>query len=115
MQGHIFDELRNAIENTEAAKRRESAAREAVLGFMHTHTENTVKVGWATISKVTKLSWSFRDSGVTAARKKVEKLEADLKAAKAILKGAEDAAKAAGGTKAKVENTDYSLMIRKSS
>jgi hypothetical protein len=48
---------------------------------------------------------------VTAAKAAVAKLEAQLKEAKAVLKGAENAAKAAGGARAKVTKTAHSIRV----
>jgi len=67
------------------------------------------KTSWGQIQLVNKLVWKFRDGAVTETGKIVARLERELKAAKKVLKGAEDAAKVAG--KATVESESWSLRV----
>jgi len=69
----------------------------------------TYKVEWAQLQNVTKREWSYRDSAVTAAQKEVEKAEDRLAYVKKLLRGAQDAAKAA--KKAKVSKETVSLRV----
>ena len=69
----------------------------------------TYKVEWAQLQNVTKREWAYRDSAVTAASKEVEKAEERLAYVKKLLKGAQDAAKAA--KKAKVSKETVSLRV----
>lgn len=67
------------------------------------------KTTWGQIQLVNKLVWRFRDGSVTETGKIVSRLERELKAARKVLKGAEDAAKVAG--KATVESDTWSLRV----
>ena len=69
----------------------------------------TYLVEWAQLQNVTKREWAYRDSGVTAAQREVEKAEERLAYVKKLLKGAQDAAKAA--KKAKVAKETVSLRV----
>jgi hypothetical protein len=70
---------------------------------------NTLKVEWGQVQRVTKTVWDFRDRGVTEQNKVVATAKKALAAANKLLKGLEDAAKAAG--KAKVVSETTSLRI----
>ena len=70
---------------------------------------NTLKVEWGQIQRVTKTEWDYRDRGVTSQNKAVEVANKALAAAKKLLKGMEEAAKAAG--KAKVVSETVSLRV----
>jgi hypothetical protein len=60
---------------------------------------NTLKTEWGQIQRVTKVEWEYRDRGVTEQTKVVEGYKKTLSAAQKLLKGLEDAAKAAGKAK----------------
>jgi hypothetical protein len=70
---------------------------------------NTLKVEWGQIQRVTKTEWTYRDRGVTEQLKVVEGAKKALSAANKLLKGLQDAAKAAG--KAKLVSETTSLRI----
>lgn len=70
---------------------------------------NTLKVGWGQIQRFTKTEWEYRDRGVTEQNKVVATAKKALAAANKLLKGLEDAAKAAG--KAKVVSETTSLRV----
>ncbi|MGA1753612.1 MAG: hypothetical protein ACO395_09705, partial [Pontimonas sp.] len=70
---------------------------------------NTLKVEWGQVQRVTKTEWEFRDRGVTEQNKVVATAKKALAAANKLLKGLEDAAKAAG--KAKVVGETTSLRV----
>lgn len=108
---NVFENLRSTIAASEKAKERESAARRAVIEFMTESGDKSAKLSWANISVVHTAEWKYRDGGVTEAAEKVAKIEKELKAAKAVLKGAKDSAKATGGTKAKVVDTKVTLRV----
>jgi hypothetical protein len=71
--------------------------------------ENTLRLEWGQVQRVTKTEWEYRDRGVTEQNKVVEVANKALAAAKKLLKGMEEAAKAAG--KAKVVSETVSLRI----
>jgi hypothetical protein len=71
--------------------------------------ENTLRLEWGQIQRVTKTEWDYRDRGVTFQNKAVEVANKALAAAKKLLKGMEEAAKAAG--KAKVVSETVSLRV----
>ena len=71
--------------------------------------ENTLRLEWGQIQRVTKTERDYRDRGVTSQNKAVEVANKALAAAKKLLKGMEDAAKAAG--KAKVVSETVSLRV----
>ncbi|MGA0848158.1 MAG: hypothetical protein ACO3PY_06095 [Pontimonas sp.] len=110
---NVFDDLKAAITAAEEAKAREALARQAVVDFLTETGEKGAKLPWANVSIVSTPIWEYRDGGVTTAKADVAKAETALKAAKALLKGAENAAKAAGGAKAKVTDTVTTLRIVK--
>jgi len=70
---------------------------------------NTLKVEWGQIQRVTKTEWEYRDRGVTEQNKVVATAKKALSAANKLLKGLEDAAKAAG--KAKVVSETTTLRV----
>ena len=113
MTFNVFDELQAAITASEEAKAREAVARQLVIDFLTETGEARAKLAWANVSLVHTPVWEYRDGGVTAAKAEVAKIETALKAAKSLLKGAEGAAKAAGGSKAKVIETVTTLRIVK--
>jgi hypothetical protein len=71
--------------------------------------ENTLRVQWGQIQRVTTTEWEYRDRGVTAQTKAVEGAKRALAAASKLLKGLQDAARAAG--KAKAVSESVSLRI----
>jgi hypothetical protein len=66
---------------------------------------NTLKVEWGQIQRVTKTEWEYRDRGVTEQSKVAEGAKKALAAAKKLLTGMEEAAKAAGKAKVVSEST----------
>lgn len=110
---NVFDDLKAAITAAEEAKAHEAQARQAVVDFLSESGEKSAKLAWANVSIVSTPIWEYRDGGVTTAKADVAKAETALKQAKALLKGAENAAKAAGGAKAKVTDTVTTLRIVK--
>lgn len=110
---NVFDDLQAAIAAAEEAKAREALARQAVVDFLTESGEKGAKLPWANLSVVSTPVWEYRDGGVTSAKAEVAKIETALKAAKSLLKGAEGAAKAAGGAKARITDTVTTLRIVK--
>lgn len=107
-----FNKLHAAILAAEAAKDTETSCRVEALALIQSDFGGkTVKVEWGQLQPTTRQTWAFRDGGVTAAQKEVDKLKVQLKQAEKILKGMQDAAKAAGGARAKVESETVSLRI----
>ena len=86
-------------------------AKDALLSAMVTDPNfvSPLRTHWGQIQLVRKVVWKFRDRAVTEQSKVVERLDKELKAARKILKGAEDAAKVAG--KATEESSELSLRI----
>jgi hypothetical protein len=107
----LFRRLYAAIIASQEAATAEKAIRAEVLQFMEAEHPATIKLEWGQVQFVTSETFAFRDGGVTAAKATVAKLETQLKEAKAVLKGAQDAAKAAGGARAKVTNTAHSIKV----
>jgi len=71
---------------------------------------NTLKVEWGQIQRVTKTEWEYRDRGVTEQNKVVATAKKALTAANKLLKGLEDAAKAAGKAKVLSETTTLRVV-----
>jgi hypothetical protein len=107
----LFRRLYAAIIASQEAANAEKAVKAEVLAFMESEHPRTVKLDWGQIQYVTTDTITFRDGGVTAAKAAVAKLETQLKEAKAVLKGAQEAAKAAGGARAKVTKTTHSIRV----
>jgi hypothetical protein len=108
----VFNRLHAAILATEAAKETETHARiEALALIVSDFNSQTVKVEWGQLQPTRKQSWEFRSSAVTTAQKEVDRIKRELKAAEKVLKGAQEAAKAAGGAKAKMVDETLSLRI----
>ena len=109
----LTDALYQAILDSEEAAHVEKQARAAVLEFMTTGAvPGPVRTGWGVISTVTTPTYTYRDGGVTHAMGEVKKAEAALKVAKANLKGAQNAAKASGGARAKVTSETVTLRVQ---
>ena len=73
-----------------------------LLGLMIAAGEscpNSVKTEWGQVQRVTKVEWEYRDRGVTEQTKVVDGHKKTLTAAQKLLKGLEEAAKAAGKAK----------------
>jgi hypothetical protein len=84
-----------------------------LLGLMIAAGEecpNSVKTEWGQIQRVTKVEWEYRDRGVTEQNKVVEGHKKDLTAAQKLLKGLQDAAKAAGKAKKVGETTTLRVV-----
>lgn len=71
---------------------------------------NTLKTEWGQIQRVTKVEWEYRDRGVTEQNKVVESHKKTLSAAQKLLKGLEEAAKAAGKAKQVGEVTTLRIV-----
>jgi len=71
---------------------------------------NTVKTEWGQIQRVTKVEWEYRDRGVTEQNKVVEGHKKTLSAAQKLLKGLQDAARAAGKAKQVGETTNLRVV-----
>jgi hypothetical protein len=107
----LFRRLYAAIIASQEAATAEKAVKAEVLQYMETEHPATIKTDWGQIQFVTSETFAYRDGGVTAAKAAVAKLETQLKEAKAVLKGAQEAAKAAGGARAKVTKTTHSIRV----
>ena len=107
----LFRRLYAAVIASEEATAAEKAIRAEVLQFMTAEHPATVKTDWGQVQFVTTETFTYRDGAVTAAKATVAKLEAQLKEAKAVLKGAENAAKAAGGARARITATAHSIKV----
>jgi hypothetical protein len=107
----LFRRLYAAIIASEEATAAEKATRAEVLAFMEAEHPSTVKCEWGQVQFVTSDTIAYRDGAVTAAKAAVTKLETQLKEAKAVLKGAQDAAKAAGGARARITKTAHSIRV----
>ncbi len=104
--------LRTELDAQEQQAERVSKAKADLLELMIAAgpaCENTLRLEWGQIQRVTKTEWEYRDRGVTEQNKVVEVANKALAAAKKLLKGMEEAAKAAG--KAKVVSETVSLRI----
>lgn len=86
-------------------------AKAQIMEMMVAEGVKTARVAGSQIQVVETPVWEYRDRGVTAARADVEKAERALKAEKALLKGAEGAAKAAGGARARVTATGRAVRV----
>ena len=104
-------ELLAEMDRLEEQQERVARAKESILALMTEQGVKTVKIPSAQIQVVATDVWEYRDRGVTEARKTVEAKERELKAVKAVLKGAEGAAKAAGGARARVTETRRSVRV----
>lgn len=107
----LFRRLYAAIIASQEATAAEKAVKAEVLAFMEAEHPSTVKLEWGQVQFVKTEEIAFRDGAVTQAKAKVTKLETQLKEAKAVLKGAENAAKAAGGARARVIDKSYSIRV----
>lgn len=105
------EELRIALDIIADQKKVEEALKAELSELIAALPDSptTYKVEWAQLQNVTKREWAYRDSAVTAAQKEVEKAEDRLAYVKKLLKGAQDAAKAA--KKAKVSKETVSLRV----
>jgi hypothetical protein len=94
--------LRVELESLQIQQNAVNEAKERLLGLMIAAGEscpNTLKTEWGQIQQVTKVEWEYRDRGVTEQTKVVEGHKNTLTAAQKLLKGLEEAAKAAGKAK----------------
>jgi tellurite resistance protein len=107
-----FNKLHAAILAAEAAKEAETSARVKSLALIEsTYGGETVKVEWGQLQPTTRRVFTFRDGGVTAAQKEVDRIKKQLREAEKLLKGAQEAAKAAGGARARVTSETVSLRV----
>jgi DNA mismatch repair ATPase MutS len=104
---------RQIIESEEAAKRLSATKASLLTAMLETSNGNpeTIRAHFGQIQPVRTAEWTYRDASVTEQKKMVEKAEKALKEAKAILKGFEEAAKAA--YKAKETGFSWSLRVVK--
>ena len=103
------EDLRHALDLIAQQQEIEKALKQELSDLIATLPDTTYRVEWAQLQNVTKREWAYRDSGVTAASKEVEKAEERLAYVKKLLRGAQDAAKAA--KKAKVVKETVSLRV----
>jgi hypothetical protein len=104
--------LRTELDKQDEQNNRVDAAKANLLKLMvdaGPACENTLKVEWGQIQRVTKTEWEYRDRGVTEQSKVAEVAKKALAAANKLLKGMQEAAKAAG--KAKVVSESVGLRI----
>lgn len=107
----LFRRLYAAIIASQEAATAEKAVKAEVLAFMEAEHPRTIKLEWGQVQFVTSETFTFRDGGVSAAKAAVDKLETQLKEAKAVFKGAVNAAKAAGGARARLTDTAHSIRV----
>lgn len=103
------EDLRHALDLIAQQQEIEKALKQELSDLIATLPDTTYRVEWAQLQNVTKREWAYRDSAVTAASKEVEKAEERLAYVKKLLRGAQDAAKAA--KKAKVVKETVSLRV----
>ena len=104
--------LRIELDKQDEQNNRVDAAKANLLQLMIAAgpaCENTLRVEWGQIQRVTKTEWEYRDRGVTEQSKVAEVAKKALDAANKLLKGMQEAAKAAG--KAKVVSESVGLRI----
>jgi hypothetical protein len=112
----IFDAaetLRVELERLQVQQDAVNEVKERLLGLMIAAGEscpNTLKTEWGQIQRVTKVEWEYRDRGVTEQNKVVDGHKKTLTAAQKLLKGLEDAAKAAGKAKRVGETTTLRVV-----
>jgi len=107
------EDLRIALDIQAEADTAVAAAKQHLLDLMVAEGPdfpNTLKVEWGQIQRVTKTEWEYRDRGVTEQNKVVATAKKALTAANKLLKGMEDAAKAAGKAKVLSETTTLRVV-----
>lgn len=104
-------ELLAELDRLEEQQERVARAKERILALMTDAGVKTSRIASAQVQVVATDVWEYRDRGVTDARKVVEAKEREVKAAKAVLKGAESAAKASGGARARVTATKVAVRV----
>ena len=107
------DKLKVELERLEIQQESVAEAKANLLALMTLagpDCPNTLKVEWGQIQRVTKVEWEFRDRGVTEQTKVVAGHKKTLSAAQKLLKGLEDAAKAAGKAKRVSETTTLRVV-----
>jgi hypothetical protein len=107
------DKLRVELERLEIQQESVAEAKANLINLMTlagSECPNTLKVEWGQIQRVTKVEWEFRDRGVTEQIKVVAGHKKTLSAAQKLLKGLEDAAKAAGKAKRVSETTTLRVV-----
>ena len=107
------DKLRVELERLEIQQDSVAEAKANLLSLMTSAGDecpNTLKVEWGQIQRVTKVEWEYRDRGVTEQNKIVAGHKKTLSAAQKLLKGLEDAAKAAGKAKKVAETTTLRVV-----
>ncbi len=105
--------LRVELERLQVQQDAVNEAKERLLGLMIAAGEecpNSVKTEWGQIQRVTKVEWEYRDRGVTEQNKVVDGHKKTLTAAQKLLKGLEEAAKAAGKAKRVGETTTLRVV-----
>jgi phenylpyruvate tautomerase PptA (4-oxalocrotonate tautomerase family) len=108
------NDLLAAMDALAEQQSRVEAAKARIMELMTDAGVKTAKLPTAQVQVVATDVWEYRDRGVTEARKSVEAKERELKGVKAVLKGAEGAAKAAGGARARVVETKVSVRVVRS-
>ena len=104
-------ELLAAMDLLAEQQARVDAAKGRIMELMTGEGVKTSRIANAQVQVVETPVWEYRDRGVTTARADVERAERAVKGAKALLKGAQDAAKAAGGARARVTETLRSVRV----
>jgi hypothetical protein len=107
------DILRIELERLQIQQNAVDDIKAKLLGLMIAAGEecpNTVKTEWGQIQRVTKVEWEYRDRGVTEQNKVVDGHKKTLSAAQKLLKGLEEAAKAAGKAKRVGETTTLRIV-----
>lgn len=109
----LVDQLRRDQIVAEEAEAKYNATKDTLLAAMLAKTDSpeTIRTDWGQIQPVRSVEWIYRCAAVTAQDKIVAKAEKALKEAKALLKGALAAAKAAN--KAKEGKVSWSLRVVK--
>lgn len=105
--------LRVELERLQIQQDTVNETKERLLGLMIAAGEecpNSVKTEWGQIQRVTKVEWEYRDRGVTEQNKVVEGHKKTLTAAQKLLKGLQDAARAAGKAKQVGETTTLRVV-----
>jgi hypothetical protein len=105
--------LRVELERIQIQQNAVNEAKAQLLSLMVAAGEecpNSVKTEWGQIQRVTKVEWEYRDRGVTEQNKVVEGHKKTLTAAQKLLKGLQDAARAAGKAKQVGETTTLRVV-----
>lgn len=109
----VAETLRVELERLQVQQNAVDDIKAQLLGLMTAAGEacpNTLKTEWGQIQRVTKVEWEYRDRGVTEQTRVVEGHKKTLTASQKLLKGLEEAAKAAGKAKRVGETTTLRVV-----